>query len=491
MENIKRSLILAGGGMRVSYQAGVLKAMLESGLKFFHVDGTSGGIINLAMLLSGLPPDEMCQRWRSLDVKRFASLLPLKDYIKLTDTPALGDSDGIRDYVFPHLGISIDNINRANFITGTFNVCNFTQKTSQSIEHRLVKLNHLVAGISLPIFMPPVEQDGELYIDNVWIKDANLIEAVKRGAEEIWLIWCIGNTEEYKAGVFNQYVHMIEMSANGVLFEEFDRIQQINQSIKRGHSPYGQSNPIRLHVIKPQHPLPIDPDLYFGKIDNACLIEMGYSDAVSYLNLKNRIGIDWGSQATKMLKEHPGIRFSESFSGSVNFFKPSRHFPKECELSLYITAHIDDLENFIEHPDLGGRITGRIEWKEQKISSLISHGSLTIQSLSTDLKSKKINYQFIFFHEGDTYQFYGFKQLKDDPGFDFFDDITTLQIQLYQGQRDTEPPIATGVLTASLSQFKNMIRGIQATSVESISTKGKNVAKFAKFLLGQMYETYI
>ena len=31
--------MLAGGGMRVAYQAGVLRAFAEEGLTFFHGDG--------------------------------------------------------------------------------------------------------------------------------------------------------------------------------------------------------------------------------------------------------------------------------------------------------------------------------------------------------------------------------------------------------------------------------------------------------------------
>ena len=48
---IRRSLILAGGGMKVGYQAGVMQVLLdEAGLAFDHADGTSGGCINLAQL---------------------------------------------------------------------------------------------------------------------------------------------------------------------------------------------------------------------------------------------------------------------------------------------------------------------------------------------------------------------------------------------------------------------------------------------------------
>ena len=50
----KRSLILAGGGVKVAFQAGVLQVWLdEAGLEFDHVDGASGGVFNLANDVSG------------------------------------------------------------------------------------------------------------------------------------------------------------------------------------------------------------------------------------------------------------------------------------------------------------------------------------------------------------------------------------------------------------------------------------------------------
>jgi predicted acylesterase/phospholipase RssA len=68
--------------MRVAYEAGALRALVESGLRFAHADGTSGGSINLAMLFSGLSPVEMCDRWRTLNVHDFVHLMPLETYLK-------------------------------------------------------------------------------------------------------------------------------------------------------------------------------------------------------------------------------------------------------------------------------------------------------------------------------------------------------------------------------------------------------------------------
>src|SRR5438067_7927171 len=64
----KRSLILAGGGIKVAFQAGVLQVWLdEAGLTFDHADGASGGTFNLAMYCQGMTGQQIADNWRNLD----------------------------------------------------------------------------------------------------------------------------------------------------------------------------------------------------------------------------------------------------------------------------------------------------------------------------------------------------------------------------------------------------------------------------------------
>jgi len=302
----RRSLVLAGGGMRVSYQAGAMLAMEEAGLRFAHVDGASGGTMNLGMLLSGLSPEEMCERWRTLDPKDFMALLPVKDYVRSLRWPALGAATGVSQKVFPHLGIDAARIRRARGITGTFNVCNYTRMIDQVIEHTDIDADLLIAGVSLPMVMPAVSRGGETFTDAVWIRDANPLEAVQRGAEEVWLIWCIGNTPGYHNGVFRQYVHMIEMAANGSLFKDFERVNELNRQRER---------PAILHVVKPLAGIPLDPDYFLGRVDAATLSNMGYQDARNYLDALPAAGVAWDAEATRMTEPAPGVTFRLTASG--------------------------------------------------------------------------------------------------------------------------------------------------------------------------------
>lgn len=346
--------------MRVAYQAGVLVALERAGLTFAHADGASGGTINLGMLLSGLTPAEMCDRWRTLRVTGFVGP-PLVSWLaRGLPLPALGSSDGIRRRVYPHLGIDTARIRAARGIDGTFNVCDFAEKACVAVHHTDVDLDLLVAAVSLPVLSPGVAEGGRTYVDAVWVKDTNVTEAVRRGADELWLVWAIGNHGVYRDGALQQYVHMIEIAANAALFAELAAVAALNAT---------REEPIRLHVIRPRRPLPLDPDLLLGRIDAATLIAMGHRDACEYLagpaagggvggvgDVGGGGGVELGPSATRMLDPRPGVGMRETLAGLVG-----------GQLRVRLGWEIDDLEAFaaggggtlvgdVSHPAFGERV---------------------------------------------------------------------------------------------------------------------------------------
>ncbi len=492
----KRALILAGGGMRVAYQAGVIRALIESGLRFVHADGTSGGTINLAMLFSGLSPTEMCDRWRTLKVHDFVHFMPFEAYLKVYDMLAMGTADGIRNSVFPHLGIDVSSINAAQGMLGTFNVCNYTRKTNEVITHDTIDLDLLIAGISLPIFMPPVPKNGNLYVDSVWIKDANLTEAVKRGAEELWVVWCIGNTGGYKTGAFNQYVHMIELSANGKLFEEFEYINELNSRIIRGEEAYGQTQPIKLHLIKPFYPLPLDPDLYLGHIDTATLIDMGYADAMRYLVGMHNEGLSFSPEVTKMQDDKAGIAFHETMAGPFALGETDPHVGAEkgkaagTTLRITCAINIHDLDRFIADPNHYGDIIGQVSFTPFEENMPAKSGVFNLFSPTDDPKRKLMVYELAFAHAGQDYYLAGRKEVRNDPIYDLWRDTTTLYTTLHQGTDRSGPIVGAGILTIDMGSFTKMVSSMQVTNAHSITDKAGTLFHFGRFFLGELWDTY-
>lgn len=349
---MKRSLVLAGGGMRVAWQTGVVRALREHGVVFDHVDGTSGGIMTAGMLLSGQDPAEMARRWSALRVRDFSSLLPLGDYLKGPwALPALGDADGVVRKVLPALGVDADAI-RSSAVAGTFNVADFATKTCVAVPHTEIDPELMAAGMSLPLFIPPLRRGRRVWTDAVWIKDANVAEALRRGAEEVWLVWCIGNSSYWGDGPLEQYVHMIELSANGALFAELACAEDAGR-------------PFVLHVVKPRYPLPLDSEFLAGRISADTLMAMGYRDAWEYLSSAEPSGVRKDSTCTVMRDPPRGVRFRERMRGEAD----------GAELVLDVTVELplpDDgerspgarLAGHVDHAPWGGRVLladGRVE----------------------------------------------------------------------------------------------------------------------------------
>ena len=126
--NKKRSLILAGGGIKVSFQAGVLQVWLdEAGLKFDHVDAASGGVFSLVMMCQGMGGLEIANNWRNLNPRAGISFNPAA-FPNLLYAESLFTLDNYRKHVFTSWGLDWNKIRSTN-LNATFNVMNFSDKT--------------------------------------------------------------------------------------------------------------------------------------------------------------------------------------------------------------------------------------------------------------------------------------------------------------------------------------------------------------------------
>lgn len=489
-----RALVLAGGGMRVAYQAGVVKALFDEGLRFSHADGASGGTINLAALLSGATPDELCARWRTLDVRNFASLRPLSDYRHL-NLPSLGDADGLVHKIYPGLGIDIAKVNAARGIDASFNVCRFDTKTVVPLSQQELDLPRLVAAASLPIFMPAVQQDGVAWTDAVWIKDANLLAAVRRGARELWVVWCIGDTPRFKDGAFNQYVHMIEMSAIGALNQELEAIADINARIAGGETVWGHRDPIAVHLVKPEYPLPLDPDFYFGRVDAATLINLGYRDARRYLRGQRPDGIALEPGATRTLVPGAGISFRETMAGGFSLGaadpQAGARAGSSTPLAMHATIHIPDIDAFIADPQHRAPLTGHIDFAPFGTSIPSESGTFQLFAPSDDPRTTWMVYELGFRSGGESYYLAGRKLVRIGVPWKGWADTTTLYTTLHRGIDVSGPVVGAGVLRLGAGELLKLLRVLHATEADTQAAGDHSVRRFFGFFTQELVRTYL
>jgi len=481
----KRALVLPGGGLRLSYQAGILLALEEAGLEFQYFDGTSGGSLNMSMLLSGLNPAEICRRWRTLNLKDTIAFLPLKDYLRVENLEGLGDSKGFRTKVLPHFGIDTARIRTVDTPPASYNVLDYANKAVKVISHRDIDEDMIIAGMSLPGVFPPVRKDGGIYLDTGFVQDANLMEAVKNGAEEIWVLWGLGNTGTYRGGPLHLYVQMLEMSANAALNNQLETIREINRRIENGDSPYGQTHGIRVHVVKPDYPLPLDPDLYLGKIDHGTLIEMGYADAKTYLNALPKATAETQANPSCMKDPAPGIRFRKCFQGQISLAQQPE---SKQDLKIELCIHIADLDAFLADPEHAARITGHLSCPAFGPMVLLAESRFFLSNLSN--RTRRIGYELRFDSENRRYKLAAEQILHDDPGPDMWRDLSTISAQLFAADPADSRPLGTGTLHSAMGGVKDWLGGIRATETQTVTDELKVVARFARFILGELYDVY-
>jgi predicted acylesterase/phospholipase RssA len=253
-KTVRRALILAGGGQKVAFQAGVLQVWLdEAGMEFHHADGASGGLINLAMWCQGMSGSEIADNWRKYNPLDGIDL-NWKQLWKLYWAASFFKYDRFRRKLLNDAWrFDWSKINSCPR-KATFNLYNFSRHKLEIFSPKLMTEDLLISGISLPTWFEPVEVGGDQYIDGVYVTDANLEEAIALGADELWIIWTVSDSGIWRNGLIAHYFQIIEAAGNGPFNVMLQRIAHNNEMIESGlEGEYRRK--IKVRLLKAEVPL--------------------------------------------------------------------------------------------------------------------------------------------------------------------------------------------------------------------------------------------
>ena len=229
----KRSLMLAGGGLKIAFQAGVLQVWLdEAGIEFDHADGVSAACFNLAMWTQGMTGTQIADHWRKF--RPLAAVgLNWPQLPRLIYAASLFTLNAFRKKFFPEWELDWDRI-RASEREATFNVYNFSKHELRPLNASELTEDFLIATGSLPVWFPPVRIDGDTYIDAVLNTATNLEEAIRRGADELWVIWTTSSRGKWLNGFVGNFFGIFEATTNGGYKRILARVDANNSAIARG-----------------------------------------------------------------------------------------------------------------------------------------------------------------------------------------------------------------------------------------------------------------
>lgn len=495
-----RALILAGGGLKVAFQAGVLQVLLDEArtadrapLEFSIADAASGGTFNLAMLCQGLSGHEIADRWRKTRPVMGVSL----NWRQWLPVPmSVFTYDGFRRHVLNETWkLDWHRIQRTELQAG-FNMFDVDAQRHERWAPSRMHERALIAAVTLPMWFPPVAlphgRRTHNYVDAVFATNANLEAAIENGADELWVIWTESQRGHYRRGFVAEYFQMIEAVSNSRVRAAVDRIRRSNEAGDNGE--FGRHIEVRwLNAEVPAH--------YLFSLSRTSMAEAVDRGVVEGRKWCRALGL----AVTPVPRPSAGgkLTFRERMKGAFDFgaADPDDNAAlgagTDRSLSAKLTVTISDIDHFITGDRHRGQVTGSVRCPAFGGERPLKRGTVRLLYDVGDPIHKRLCYRLHFDDsDGLPVTLFGIKfVVKDARLTEFWADTTTLYVHLYRGWfTETSPPtnadlIGSGVLSVSLGSFLRQLTSFRGTA-GSDGGAFRPVARFGHFFVRQLWQVY-
>lgn len=490
----KRSLILAGGGIKVAFQAGVLQVWLdEAGLTFDHADGASGGVFNLAMYTQGMTGTQIADNWRNLPPVIYADL-NWEQYAKFFYAESILKMDRFRENVFPRWGLDWDAM-RAAKREATFNVYNFSRQALEVLTPNMMTEDFLVACASLPMWFPPVLIHENIYFDSVYITDANLEEAIRRGADELWVIWTVSEKSVWNPGFVANYFQIIEATANGHFRRIVQRIEENNAALRTG-KPAEFGRHIELKILRAEVPLHYLLNLSADRVQET--VNLGVQAARKWCIEQ---GIPIPNPVENGGVDPTTLSFTEEMKGHIAFGETDYNqgmregIKRGTTLMVHLTITVDGVHHFVTDPKHAATVEGYVNCEALGGKLLVERGDFNLFVDEGDPTVKKMLYR-LYFRDGVGHPvtLSGFKLIRNEARFDVWVDTTTLFTHLFAGHvgpdgETKDEIVASGIINIHWLDFLKELTTFQTTA-PTLERRVEALTEFGIFFLGKLWDVY-
>jgi hypothetical protein len=346
--------------------------------------------------------------------------------------------------------------------------------------------------VCLPIARP--------VIDAVFVTDANLQEAIRRGADELWVIWTVSERGEWQDGLVANYFQVIEATANGQFKQILARIDANNRALAAGQAgEFGRR--IDLHILKAEVPVHYLINLDADRFAEA--VELGIEAGRRFCR-ENHIPLN--EQRPPPLRVERGLRrarigFAEELHGYVTLgerdcrsgYREGRR--RGTALDYHLEMQIDDVDRFIVHPAHEVACTGYVQC--EALGGRLSVEQGVVSLLVADETDPSMKRMFYRLHLRDgahrALTLFGYKEVVDDPGFDAWSDTTTLFVSIAEGHL-AEPPkedaiIGAGILRLGVRDLFRMLSTFRADAPMA-GVRAATMARFGRAFLGKLWDVY-
>jgi NTE family protein len=178
------AFVLSGGVSLGAVQAGMLRAMLESGIQPDLLIGSSVGALNAAFLGQGFTETrirQLTEIWCELRRDNVFGDFGLKRVVSIiSQRTALASPEALHRLIAAHIPVSHENLETPVFVTATDYLSGETVILSQGNLHE-----NLLASCAIPFVFPLVLIEGRYLVDGSISANVPLLPAEKLGARTL------------------------------------------------------------------------------------------------------------------------------------------------------------------------------------------------------------------------------------------------------------------------------------------------------------------
>ncbi|MBI5021163.1 MAG: patatin-like phospholipase family protein [Ignavibacteriales bacterium] len=300
----KRALVLSGGSIKGGFQAGAIKAVIESGFYPDFIYGISVGSLNAAFLCNeigkhGIPKDprewsligsNLINFWKE-NIKKPSDIANKLSWLRIALGALFNNFNGLVDTTplqkLVRRIIKIDNIRKSSIKlkVGAVNISNGIITYADPSYPDFIE--YVLASAAIPMIMPIMKIGNQPFVDG-GIKDvAPLKAAIDNGATDIIVIACqpkdmggvsvnSGNLIHLTERVFDIMVE--EIVNNDIEWSEYFNLYLPQDGTPEIAGPLAGYRRLKIKVIRPSVPIHLDLQ-NFDSEDIKNMIDTGYYTA--------------------------------------------------------------------------------------------------------------------------------------------------------------------------------------------------------------------
>ena len=201
------------------------------------------------------------------------------------------------------------------------------------------------------------------------------------------------------------------------------------------------------------------------------------------------------------LKENEaGVSFTETMRGFISMDEKSDYKKgfdegqkNNSPFDFTLTIQSQDVEAFDADSSHKAEMIGNVNCPAlSKYPITVVDGTFNLfVNADPEGKTKLMKYSMnLNTYEGESCYFYGFKEIRDDKGFDLWSDTTTLFITVFDGPDDKSNVKGKGILKIAMGDFIRQLQTMKAIHTDNTKESISAVSKFGKLFAGEVWDTY-